>query len=114
MKDKMEEALKKFLNGKFTYDNMGQYIWLVEPDGNHQKIADLRGYGAIQNLFKNSKGHVDIDKANAFQDFLGEWLVKSLNSESENTKLLEEIKTIVYNAEDSSHLKLIIENVIYK
>lgn len=71
--------LIKFLKGQFKYDDHGQYIWLVKPDGHHQKIADLRAYGAIQNLFKNGSGAVDIMQANEFQDKLGEWVVEALN-----------------------------------
>lgn len=74
-----EKEIKDFLKGKFVYDEEGQYIWLVDENGGQQKIADLRGYGAIQNLFKNKKGEVDLDKANKFQDELGEYLVNLLN-----------------------------------
>lgn len=80
--------LTDFLKGKFKYDNIGQYIWLVEPNGNHQKIADLRGWGAIQNLFKLSGGKIDIEKAEKFQDDLGKWVTEALQEklERENTK----------------------------
>lgn len=70
---------EEFLKGKFKYDNYGQYIWLVQPNGHHQKIADLRGWGAIQNLFVNKDRAIDIKSAEKFQDELGEWLVTALN-----------------------------------
>jgi len=70
---------EEFLKGKFKYDNDGQYIWLVQPSGNHQKIADLRGWGAIQNLFADKSGKIDMKKAEAFQDELGEWVAIALN-----------------------------------
>jgi len=73
------KTLKEFLKGKFVYDNYGQYIWLVQPDGNHQKIADLRGWGAIQNLFKEKDGRINMDAAADFQDELGQWYVNTLN-----------------------------------
>ena len=71
--------LKDFLSGKFKYDNYGQFIWLIKPDGGHQKIADLRGWGAIQNLFIDKRDRIDMRKAEAFQDELGEWIVSALN-----------------------------------
>ena len=73
------KTVNGFLKGKFKYDNYGQYIWLVQPDGNHQKIADLRGWGAIQNLFKDKSGKIDMEEAAKFQDTLGEWIVDTLN-----------------------------------
>lgn len=74
------EEISKYLNGVFKYDNFGQIIWLVTPDGNHQRFADLRGWGAIQNLFKKEDGTIDFDKAAVFQDQIGEWAVEALNN----------------------------------
>ncbi len=71
-------TLTDFLKGKFKYDEMGAYIWLVEPNGNHQKIADIRGWGGIQNLFKDKDGLVDTDAAAKFQDELGQFIVSAL------------------------------------
>lgn len=45
-----------FIGVKATYNEYGQYIWAVDKDGGHQKLADLRGWGAIQNLFKTKGG----------------------------------------------------------
>jgi hypothetical protein len=78
--------LLDFLKGKFTYDNNGQYIWLVQPNGNQQKIADIRGWGAIQNLFMDKKGKLDEKKAENFQDELGEWIVSAINEKLENER----------------------------
>ncbi len=75
-----------FLKGTFKYDEMGQYIWLVEADGNHQKIADLRGWGAIQNLFKSHNGQIDLGKAAEFQDVLGKWIVDALAEKLERER----------------------------
>lgn len=72
--------LKIFINNKFIYDDEGQIIWHEDKDGGLQKIADLRGFGAIQNLFINNKtGKTDLEKAEGFQDKLGQWIVNSLN-----------------------------------
>ena len=78
--------VKDFLKGKFKYDDYGQYIWLVEKDGNHKKIADLRGWGAIQNLFKDNKGAVDFPKAEKFQADLGKWIEQTLNEKMSGDK----------------------------
>jgi hypothetical protein len=76
----------KFFGVKVIYDKMGQYIWGVEANGNHQKIADLRGWGAIQNLFKDKKGAVDFPQAEKFQDDLGQWIVDAINEKLEREK----------------------------
>jgi len=75
----MENEIKKFIGEKAVYDKMGQYIWAVDKDGGHQKLADLRGWGAIQNLFKDKKGAVNFADAEQFQDALGEWIVDAIN-----------------------------------
>ena len=72
-----------FLKGKFKYDNNGQFIWLIQPNGNYHKIADLRGWGAIQHLFEDKKGKIDMDEAGKFQDEVGEWITSSLNKSIE-------------------------------
>jgi hypothetical protein len=68
-----------FIGVKATYDNYGQYIWGVDKEGGHQKLADLRGWGAIQNLFKTDTDLIDIDKASIFQDEVGKWIVDAIN-----------------------------------
>jgi hypothetical protein len=72
-----------FIGVKATYDEYGQYIWGVDKDGGLQKIADLRGWGAIQNLFKTKGGLIDEEKAVSFQDELGIWLVDAINEKLE-------------------------------
>lgn len=74
-----KEAVKAFLGEKIIYDEMGQYIWGVLKNGHHQKIADLRGWGAIQNMFVLKNGTIDMEKASKFQDDLGKLIAKTLN-----------------------------------
>lgn len=71
--------LSDFLKGKFKYDAYGQLIFLVKPDGYLQRIIDLRGWGAIQYLFRNKDQSIDIKEAGKFQDELGEWIAATLN-----------------------------------
>lgn len=76
----MDKEINKFIGEKAIYDQMGQFIWGVDKQGNHQKIADLRGWGAIQNLFKNKDGTINFADAEKFQDALGEWIADALNN----------------------------------
>jgi hypothetical protein len=78
--------VKDFIGVKVTYDECGQFIWGVDKDGGHQKLADLRGWGAIQNLFKTKNGLIDVEKAASFQDELGRWLVDAINEKLERER----------------------------
>lgn len=73
-----EGEVMKFIGIKVKYDNYGQYLWGVNKEGEQQMIAELRGFGAIQNLFKDKSGKVDMDKAAKFQDSVGEWIAKTI------------------------------------
>lgn len=73
-----------FIGEKVKYDNLGQYIWGVKGD-KLQMIADLRGWGAIQNLFAEN-GKIDMEAAEKFQDELGEWIVSAINEKLEREK----------------------------
>jgi hypothetical protein len=70
--------IKDFI-GKASYDNEGAFIWAIDQKGGMQKLADLRGFGAIQQLFKNKKGEIDIRKSVLFQDELGQFIVDAIN-----------------------------------
>ena len=84
-----ELKVTDFLKGKFKYDNYGQYIWLVESNGNHQKIADIRGWGRIQHLFMDKNGKLDEKKAGEFQDKCGQWVADTLNKALESQEELK-------------------------
>ena len=68
-----------FIGAKATYDERGQTIWGVSKDGKYQKIANVRGWRAIQNLFKAPDSSMDEDKAASFHDELGKWIVDAIN-----------------------------------
>jgi hypothetical protein len=74
----MTKTVEEFIN-KAQYDRDGQMIWGVGKDGGQQIIADLRGWGAIQNMFMDSGGAVDLEKAAKFQDEMGEWIADAIN-----------------------------------
>jgi len=70
-----------YIKGKVKYDAYGgQYFW----DSKNHMIAELRGWGRIQNLFKDKKGQIDADKAAAFQDKVGEWVAEAINEKLES------------------------------
>ncbi len=51
----------------------------MDKDGGHQMIAELRGWGAIQNMFKNKDGSINFEGAEKFQDNLGEFIAEAIN-----------------------------------
>ena len=57
-----------FIGDKAQFDNDGGYIFGVNSKDELQMIGEIRGWGAIQNLFKKSGGAIDIDKAYEFQN----------------------------------------------
>lgn len=62
-----------------VYDPMGQKLFGVQKNGHHQMLADVRGWGAIQNLFKNKDGTIREEEAAKYQDDLGQWLADAVN-----------------------------------
>jgi hypothetical protein len=78
-----------FIGEKAKYDQMGQMIFGVAKDGNQQLLADLRGWGAIQNLFMDKSGKLDSKKAETFQDELGQWIVDAINEKLEREKIIK-------------------------
>ena len=87
--------IHEYLKGKLKYDNNGQFIWLIQPNGNYQKFADLRGWGAIQNLFADKKGKINIEEAAKFQDDLGQWMVDVLNKQISDFEELVNGKEVI-------------------
>lgn len=71
---KMEE----WLDGNIYFDKEGTQIFSRKTDGQIQVIADVRAWGAIQNIFIDKKGFVDMRKAEAFQDQLGQFIAEAI------------------------------------
>jgi hypothetical protein len=74
-----------FIGTEVTYDRDGQYLWGEQPNDGLQMIGEIRGYGAIQNLFKKPDGSVDFENAGKFQDELGEWIADAINQKLKST-----------------------------
>ena len=86
------KKIRDFINGKVTYDKFGgQYFWVNanDPKGGSQMLAELRGWGHIQNMFKNSNGDIDMDAAAEYQDQLGDWIADAINQKLESEKLIK-------------------------
>ena len=63
---------QEFIGDKVEYDSDGIIIWGMRREF-QQHILDVRGWGAIQHLFKTEK------EAANFQDELGQWIVDAIN-----------------------------------
>lgn len=50
--------IKKFIGKSVRYDREGQQIYNADDN---QLLLDVRGWGAIQNLFADKKGKIDIN-----------------------------------------------------
>jgi hypothetical protein len=64
--------IEKWLKNVY-YDEFGTHIWNKDKEGDIQKVADIRGWGAIQNLFKTQK------EAEEFQDEVGKFIADAIN-----------------------------------
>jgi hypothetical protein len=73
------EKLMTFLGKEAIYDDMSQKIWAKHADGGLQMLADIRGWGAIQNLFKEKDGSINELLATNFQDEMGRWITEAIN-----------------------------------
>jgi hypothetical protein len=77
-KEKM--TVTKWLKDVY-YDDYGTHIWNREsPDGGSQLVADVRGWGGIQNEFKS------LQEAEAFQDQVGVFIVNAIREKIEREK----------------------------
>ena len=79
--------IKDLINGKVTYDKFGgQYFWINDPKGGSQMLAEMRGWGHIQNMFKDKKGNIDMDAAGKYQDEVGDWIAEAINEKLERER----------------------------
>lgn len=77
--------IDKFINGKVSYDKEGQYFWIHGDSNGIQMLAELRGFGAIQNMFVK-KGIIDMDAASLFQDEIGKFIAEAINEKMQRSK----------------------------
>lgn len=65
-------TVKKWLKDVY-YDEYGTHIWSKNKEGDIQKVADIRGWGAIQQLFGTQK------ECSEFQDEVGKFIADAIN-----------------------------------
>jgi hypothetical protein len=92
---------KDFIGTNLMYDNAT--VFTIRKDGHCQPLVDIRGWGAIQNLFKDKSGAIDFEEANHFQDEVGEIIRTSIANyqalKAENTLLKEVNEAQVFTIE---------------
>jgi len=65
-------TIEKWLSNVY-YDEYGTHIWNKEnSDGGSQLVADIRGWGRLQNEFKTE------EEAAKFQDEIGEFIAQAI------------------------------------
>ena len=105
---KRELLIAKFINGKVTYDKHGgQYFWInpqgvsYKPQGEIRMLAEMRGWGHIQNMFKDKNGNIDEDAAAKFQDMVGDFIADAINEKTERQWILH--TTLPDDGEKNDH-----------
>jgi len=71
--------VQDFIGTKASYCNSVQMIFGNGNNGEQQLLLNVRGWGAIQNLFKNKDGTIRFGEAEKFQDELGMWITDAIN-----------------------------------
>ena len=71
--------IKDYINGKVRYDKNGTYLWIEKPNGGIQMLGEIRGWGHIQNMFKDDDG----TQAGMFQDEVGRFVADAINEKME-------------------------------
>ncbi len=86
--DFITKKITDLINGKVTYDKFGgQYFWIAEPGGGSQMLAEMRGWGHIQNMFKLTGGKIDEEAAGKFQDEVGHFIAAAINEKIQRDAL---------------------------
>ena len=65
--------VREFLGTNIKYDRGCNMIFAIDDNQGMQLILDVRGWGAIQNLFKTE------GEALKFQDEMAEFIVEAIN-----------------------------------
>jgi len=74
----MEKKITDFITGKVEYDKFGgQYLWVKEPNGGSQMLAETTGWGHIQHMFPMTEEGQKA--AGRYQDKIGEFIAEAVN-----------------------------------
>ena len=80
-------TLLEFLKGNVKYDKFCQELYLVQENGDLQRIADLRAWEAIRYLFKRDNGSYDTEMSANFHDELGKFIADAVNEKLERERI---------------------------
>jgi hypothetical protein len=69
-------TIEKWLSDVY-YDEYGTHIWNKEQDGGNQLVAEIRGWGRLQNEFPTLK------ESDKFQDEVGQFIVQAIREKIE-------------------------------
>jgi len=78
-------TIEKWLSDVYQDTWMGKNIYNKETDGSSQIIAEIRGWGAIQHLFKTK------EESEQFQDEVGKFIVEAIREKIAKTSYSIEI-----------------------
>ncbi len=81
-----QPLITDYIQDGVSYDNHGTYFWAKQKNGGVKMLADMRGWGAIQNMCKMPSGKIDMDLAMKFQDELGQFIADAINEKLERLK----------------------------
>lgn len=84
MKKLTKEQIKKYINGEVYYDPDGTYLWIRGAEDELQMLGEIRGWGRIQNMFKNPDGTINQQAAADFQDGIGHFVANAVNTALES------------------------------
>ncbi len=76
----VNEEIKQYMNGPVTFDEGSGMFF----SGDRNMIAQVRGWGHIQNMFKKGNDY-DLDAAAKFQDEIGRWIADAINEKLKST-----------------------------
>jgi hypothetical protein len=88
----LNKGVIKFMGKRVYVDKFGGgYLWGELPSGGSQMLAnfEIRGWGAIQNLFLTKKGQFvegGEKKAKEFQDSMQQFIVDAINEKIERER----------------------------
>lgn len=64
-------TIEKWLSDVY-YDEYGTHVWNKEQNGGNQLVADIRGWGRLQNEFSTQ------EQAEKFQNEVGQFIVQAI------------------------------------
>ena len=78
-------TIQEWFKSGVQYDSNGGQIWAINDAEYLHHVADVRGWGELQNLFK-----LDMDKAAEFQDKVGKFIAEAINDKLERERQSEQ------------------------